>query len=264
MPPVGGSVPPLGDRARRTAPAQCRQGAGRTRVGPAGAPAGLGPVSTGGAILVRRWTPLLDERIEGPRERRPRGEPRRKVPAAGPARTIGPCRCCASPSSRSRRGTTSTTTSRGPRRSRPRRGSVPTSWSPRVRPVPRLGGRLPRLRARDPRPDDGAVRTRGPRPRHVGPGGQPRGGVERPGSAVQHGGAPRPGRRRRRHLSEAAPVRRQGVTGRGGNGMRSRGGCGCFRTGWPPRGPTARPEPCTSCGAADVWPALAITWRRLS
>ena len=75
--------PALGDRARRTAPAQCRQGAGRTRVVPAGAPAGLGPVSTGGAILVRRWTPLFDERIEGPRERRPHGEPRSNGPCGG-------------------------------------------------------------------------------------------------------------------------------------------------------------------------------------
>src|SRR4029079_19091115 len=73
----------LGDRARRTAPAQCRHGAGRTRVVPAGAPAGLGPVSTGGGILVRRWTPLFDERIEGPRERRPPGEPRSNGPCGG-------------------------------------------------------------------------------------------------------------------------------------------------------------------------------------
>ena len=163
----------LGGRARRTAPAQCRQGAGRTRVVPAGAPAGLGPVSTGGAILVRRWTPLFDERIEGPRERRPHGEPRSNGPCGGPGayhRAMPMLRVALVQLEAGDDVDDNIALAAASRPKRPRRRR-PLGRSAGVRPVPRLGRRLPGLGAAHPRTDDGAVRDRGAAARRLDPGG---------------------------------------------------------------------------------------------
>ncbi len=107
----------------------CRQGAGRTRLVPAGAPAGLGPVSTGERSSCGVGRPDRRRGSRGGVSVVRAGRHGQTGRAVGAARTIGPCPPSASPSSSSRRATTSTTTSRGPRRWPTRLPSARTWWS---------------------------------------------------------------------------------------------------------------------------------------